>query len=120
MKWLEEQISAAKRRGDFDNLPGAGQPLAPDATGGMDVWLKKKLAEEGLEAPLPPGLELRRETPRALAAIARLTDERRVRTALAELNARIRHTNATLMAGPSSNLLPIDVEDFVARWRLRR
>ena len=59
--WVDRQIHDAEQRGDFDNLPGKGKPLA-DVDAPLDDlwWVKRKLKEEGLSF-LPPALAIRRE-----------------------------------------------------------
>lgn len=114
--WVDAQISHAQRRGDFDDLPGAGKPLPPKPRS----WLQAKLQEENLEVPLPPGLELRKEVRAKLAAIALMADEARVREALTLLNAKIKKQNATHIAGPPADLGKIDIERFVDDWRDKR
>jgi len=57
----EEKIQEAARRGDFDNLPGAGKPLPPDEMDNVPEELRvgyKLLKNAGL---LPEELQLRKE-----------------------------------------------------------
>lgn len=118
--WVDQQIQEAERRGDFKNLPGKGKPLPPvDLTDPM-WWVNQKLAAEGLEAELPASLQLRKDVPRELSAIALLDDERQVRGALELLNARIRKVNRTAIDGPPTDMAPVDVEAWVERWQSRR
>lgn len=57
----EERIREAIRRGDFDNLPGAGKPLPPDDLKGVPEELRisyKLLKNAGA---LPEEMQLRKE-----------------------------------------------------------
>ena len=115
--WVDAQIKAAQRRGDFDNLKGSGKPL-PERKG--DWWLAAKLEEENLSLPLPAGLELRKEVRSQLAAIRLFTSESKVREALSLLNAKIGKMNATNISGPPTDLAAVNVERFVDEWRDKR
>ena len=105
------------RRGEFDRLPGAGKPIA-GLDGAHDElwWVRRKLAEEQVEA-LPRSLQLRRRRELTVAAAMACTDEGRVRTMLEELNTEIRTLNRYGAPGPPSTLMPLDVDEFVERWR---
>lgn len=57
--WMEEVIDQARRRGDFDNLPGRGRPLAldpDDPYAGPDAQAYKILKDAGFK---PEWVELR-------------------------------------------------------------
>jgi hypothetical protein len=58
--WVDLQVQRAMERGDFDDLPGAGKPLALGETHDPDWWLKKLVERENV-AVLPPSLALRKE-----------------------------------------------------------
>lgn len=52
--WVDRQIREAAERGEFENLPGYGKPLASlDAPYDELWWIKGKLHREGF-SPLPP------------------------------------------------------------------
>ena len=52
--WVERQIREAAERGEFDNLPGAGKPIADlDKPHDELWWVKDKLRREHLSY-LPP------------------------------------------------------------------
>lgn len=117
--WAERIIREAQEAGEFDDLP-RGKPLP--LTGGPlpeAWWAKEKLRREGL-SDLPPSIAIRHEAEAVLAAVARESDEGRVRERLLALNARIRKLNATHVAGPPTTLAPLDVEAVVLRWRAAR
>jgi len=119
--WVEQQIRAARERGEFDNLPGHGRPLA-NVDGVEDAlwWVKQLLRRENLEVPLPPTLAVRKARDDALAQIADAHDESIVRTIVDELNVAIRRVNRMATEGPPSSVMPLDVEDVVVRWRRQR
>ncbi|MGD8395373.1 MAG: DUF1992 domain-containing protein [Candidatus Eiseniibacteriota bacterium] len=117
---VERQIRAARERGEFDHLEGAGRPI-PDIDREYDPlwWVKSWMRRERLSV-LPGDLELRKRVETELAAIETLTDAAAVRRRLTGLNAAIARSNATTAASPVPGLTAIDVEGFVARWRARR
>ena len=51
--WVERQIREAIERGEFDNLPGAGQPI-PGLNGRDEEnwWVKRFLEREKIPMPL--------------------------------------------------------------------
>src|SRR3954454_6572441 len=60
--YVENAIAQAIRRGDFDNLPGAGKPLTHlTGTHDPDWWIRRKIERERLTGLGPPALTLRTE-----------------------------------------------------------
>ena len=119
--WVDAQIREARERGEFDNLAGAGKPLASiDGHDDEMWWVKQWLKREELSFT-PPALALRKNVEDMLESIGRLRTERAVRDVVGELNERIRHMNRIPpIEGPPSNLMPLDVEAVVARWGHQR
>ncbi|MFJ3770901.1 DUF1992 domain-containing protein [Streptomyces sp. NPDC090075] len=119
--WVDKQIHDAQRRGEFDQLPGAGEPLPAvlDAPYDEMWWVKRKLAREGL-AFLPPTLALRKEAEDALAAAYAAPSERIVRRIITEVNVKIRDMMFKPPPGPPLGKKPYDVEEVVREWRERR
>ena len=117
--WIEAQIRTAMEEGAFDNLPGAGKPLATGEGLDPDWWVKQLMQREQVSM-LPPSLEQLRKVESELAAIAKLDDEAAVRRRAAALNAGIAKFNATVVEGPPTNLAPLDVDQVVARWKRTR
>ena len=106
--------------GAFENLQGAGKPLADLGAGyDPDWWVKKLMKREQL-VDLPPALALRAKVQKMLADLAGLRDEDTVRRAVEALNVEIRKVNATVAEGPPTNLAPLDVDEVVRAWRRRR
>ena len=59
---VEVSIEQAIRRGDFDNLPGAGKPIPGLGTStDPDWWIRRKIERERLTGLGPPALTLRTE-----------------------------------------------------------
>ncbi|MET9336611.1 DUF1992 domain-containing protein [Nonomuraea sp. NPDC003804] len=118
---IDRQIREAQERGEFDDLPGAGKPLPNrDELNDELWWVKRKLAEENLTLPLPPSLALRKEAETALATARAAATEGEVRRVLEEINGKIAEGNRKAMSGPPLNLMPYDIEEFLAGWRARR
>ena len=118
--WIDKQIYDAQQRGEFDNLAGKGKPLA-DIDEPLDElwWVKRKLKEEGVSF-LPPALAIRREVELTREAIAVADSEDKVRELVTTVNERIREVNRTVISGPPTTVMPMNVEDVVARWRAAR
>jgi len=118
--WVDRQIREGIERGDFDGLPGKGQPIA-DIDGPHDElwWIRQKVARENL-AHLPPTLQIRKDRDDALERVAKATTEAQVRAIVADINKRIVAINSKATAGPPSSVAPLDVDDVLDRWRAAR
>jgi len=118
--WIDRQIREAEERGEFDNLPGAGEPI-PDLDKPFDElwWVKNKLRREGLSY-MPPSVALRKEAHDALEAAVRAESETEVRRLIADINRKIREANRKGIRGPSLMLVPFDAEAVVRQWRKQR
>jgi Domain of unknown function (DUF1992) len=117
---VERQIREGIERGEFDNLPGTGQPLEGlDDPRDEEWWVKQKLRRERVSY-LPPALAVRKEVEVALEQVAAATSEATVRQIVAEINARIVHVNSRTINGPPSTVSPLDVEGVVQRWNVAR
>ena len=115
--WIDRQIREATERGEFDDLPGHGQPI-PDIDKAYDEmwWVKAKLKREGV-ALTPPTLALRREAEDAHdAALAARTDAE-ARRILEAVNEKIRAAIRVPPAGPPLNLMPFDIDRVLRRRR---
>ena len=118
--WVERQIQEAMERGEFDNLPGVGKPIADlDKPHDELWWVKDKLRRENLSY-LPATLALRKEAEDALAAALRARSEAQVRRILAAINRKILDGNRKAASGPPLDLMPYDIERVVAGWRERQ
>ncbi len=115
--WIDRQIREGMERGEFDDLPGHGEPI-PDVDRPHDElwWVRNKLQREGVSY-LPPTLALRKDVEDAQDAIAAASTEAEVRALVAGINERIRAVNRQATSGPPSTLVPLDVERAVGQWR---
>ncbi|MFD9409649.1 DUF1992 domain-containing protein [Streptomyces sp. NPDC059989] len=118
--WVDRQIRESADRGEFENLPGFGKPLASlDAPYDEMWWIKGKMHREGFSS-LPPALALRKEAEDALEAALAARSERQVREVLTEVNEKIRAALRMPPPGPPLNLAEFDVEDVLRTWRENR
>jgi hypothetical protein len=118
---VEISIQQAMRRGDFDDLPGAGKPL----TGLQNAydpnwWIRQKIERERLTGLGPPALTLRTEDAALDATLDAAPSEEAVRNTLSDFNARVIEARRQLQGGPPVVTSPRDVEAEVTRWRERR
>lgn len=117
--WIDRQIREAMDRGAFDDLPGAGKPLRNLGDRG-DSWIMGKLQREGIEAPLPGKLALRREVHRIQDTLADVDDEARAREIIEDLNAQVRQSYRVPEQGPAIWVSLVPVDEALAEWRRRR
>ena len=107
-------------RGDFDDLPGAGKPIADLGEHHDPDWWIKKLVERENIAVLPPSVQLRKEDAELDARLDKLTREDDVRRELDDFNKRVVAARYRLPEGPPLVTMPRDVEATVAAWNERR
>jgi hypothetical protein len=122
--WVEQQITEAQARGEFDGLAGTGKPLpawSDDET--AYEWVVGKARKENLDlfGMLPPGLALlkeREDLPRRAEA---LPSEAAVRALGEDFNERVQQF---WRRPQESRWSPVprlaDVEELVAGWSTRR
>lgn len=120
-QYVELAIQQAIRRGDFDDLPGAGKPLqnlrqAYDP----DWWIRQKLEREKITGLGPPALTLRTENAVLDARLDLAGSEAAVREILADFNGRVVEARRQLQGGPPVVTPTRDVDAEVARWAERR
>ncbi|MGI8768884.1 MAG: DUF1992 domain-containing protein [Propionibacteriaceae bacterium] len=118
--WADRQIREAMERGEFDNLPGAGKPIA-GLTGRQDEnwWLKNYLERERISMPLPPSLQLRKEIEELPDQLSCVRRESQVREIVEALNVRIA-SHRLRPDGPPVVIKDVDVDQAVVEWRARR
>lgn len=118
--WIDRQVRHGMEDGAFDDLPGHGKPI-PGIDRPRDElwWVRDKLRREGVSY-LPPTLALRKDVEDARGAIDAATTEAEVRQIVTEINQRIRQVNRLATSGPPSNLMPLDEQATVDRWRAAR
>jgi hypothetical protein len=114
--WFEKLMREAAEAGEFDDLPGAGEPIADldrpyDPEWWARRWIQREfVAEEAREV----AARIRRDVPRILAG----TDEAAIRRALNELNGAAAAMNERI---PAEDHLPsLDVEAMVRDRASRR
>ena len=92
---VEERIKKAQREGLFDNLSGAGEPLALDEESmvASDLRLAFKILKNA--DCLPPELELKQEIQRTEELLADMPDTAQRHRMLKKLNYMIMKVNAT-------------------------
>ena len=118
--WREELIQLAREEGAFDNLPGAGKPLADLGESYDPDWWVKKLVRRERVSLLPPALELLRKVEAEVERIWKLSREDEVRERIRALNVEIARANARAAEGPPTCLAPLDADTIVAEWRAAR
>jgi hypothetical protein len=120
-QFVEIAIQQAQRRGDFDDLPGAGKPLASlRQPYDPNWWIRQKIEREKLTGLGPPALTLRTENVELDARLDGTASERVVREILTDFNRRIVEARRQLQGGPPVVTPTRDVEHEVEQWRERR
>ncbi|MBW9092151.1 DUF1992 domain-containing protein [Microbacterium jejuense] len=118
---IETEIQQAIRRGEFDDLPGAGKPLP-----GLgdhhdpDWWIRRKIETEQLTGLGPPALMLRVENETLDDRLDEFTRESDVRTELEDFNRRVIEARRQLLGGPPVVTPTRDVDAEIAAWHARR
>ncbi|WP_434810845.1 DnaJ family domain-containing protein [Microbacterium sp. bgisy189] len=119
--YVETAIQQAIRRGDFDDLPGAGKPLEGLGTHhDPDWWIRRKIQTEQLTGLGPPALLLRTEHAEFDERVDALTREEQVREYVDDFNRRVVDARRQLQGGPPVVTPLRDVDAEVAAWRARR
>src|SRR4051812_29273020 len=111
--FVERQIREAQENGEFDDLPGHGQPLRDiDRPRDELWWVRSKLRDEDVSIA-PPAISLRMEVDAARDRIALAATEDDVRALVAEINERIRYVNSHTISGPPTSVAVMDVDNVV-------
>ena len=119
--YVETAIQQAIRRGEFDDLPGAGKPL--EGLGDHhdpDWWIRRKIQTEGLTGLGPPALMLRTEHAEFDARLDALTSAASVREYVEDFNLRVVAARRQLQGGPPVVTPTRDADAEVAAWSARR
>ncbi|MFD5214384.1 DUF1992 domain-containing protein [Microbacterium sp. NPDC058345] len=120
-QFVETAIQIAIRRGDFDDLPGAGKPI--EGLGSRhdpDWWIRRKIENENLSGLGPPALLLRVEDRELDGQLDALRREDDVRAVLEDFNRRVIDARRQLHGGPPVVTRTRDVEAEIIAWRERR
>lgn len=119
--FIETAIQVAIRRGEFDDLPGAGKPLEGLGTHhDPDWWIRRKIEQENLTGLGPPAILLRTEDRELDDQLDLLGREADVREVLVDFNRRVIEARRQLQGGPPVVTNPRDVDAEVAAWAERR
>ncbi|GAA1918089.1 DUF1992 domain-containing protein [Microbacterium aoyamense] len=119
--YVETAIQQAIRRGEFDDLPGAGKPIPHLGAGhDPDWWIRRKIETENLTGLGPAALTLRVEDAELESALDTLARESDVREALDDFNRRVIEARRQLLGGPPVVTPTRDIEAEVRAWRDRR
>jgi hypothetical protein len=120
-QFVEKAIQLAIRRGEFDNLPGAGKPIEGLGTHhDPDWWIRRKIETENLTGLGPPALMLRVEDEKLDDDLDQLGREEDVRGVVEDFNRRVIGARRQLLGGPPVVTRTRDVDAEVVRWRERR
>lgn len=121
--WIDRQIREAQERGEFDDLPGAGEPLdRPSRPDDPDWWIKERVARENLDLSLglPLQLRLRKEAEKLPDRVRKQRTEQAARELVEDFNTRVRESWATNLEGPLRPAKLVDVDDMISQWRTHR
>lgn len=120
-QYVEMAIQQAIRRGDFDDLPGAGQPLKNlQQAYDPDWWIRQKIDREKITGLGPPALTLRTENAGLEARLDLAASEAAARELLEDFNGRVVEARRQLQGGPPVVTPTRDVDEEILRWRERR
>ena len=114
--WLEKKIAEATKRGDFDDLPGAGKPLEVLDRGYDPSWWAKAFISR--ERAMDAGIDLMAEIDRTLPAVLATSDLGDVACRVEECNAEIRGVNEHADVVDRLHLLDMGVIE--QRWAALR
>lgn len=115
--FAERRIRQAQSAGEFEQLPGFGQPIPGiDEPWDENSWVRRKLRDEQINA-LPPVLAARLDRERTLDSLSQLKTAAEVRRTLAALNERIFKAHFSAQDGPAGGVLPVDIEAEIKRWK---
>lgn len=119
---LDRQIRAAQERGEFDDLPGAGKPLASEAAPYRpDWWINQVVQREKAGAyAIPPALALKKTADELAGGAAQYVYERDVRAAVADYNVQAERVRKLPQEGRAVVLPSLDADTVVAKWRAAR
>ncbi|MBD7958786.1 DUF1992 domain-containing protein [Microbacterium sp. Sa4CUA7] len=119
--YVETAIQQAIRRGEFDDLPGAGKPIEGLGTQhDPDWWIRRKIQTEKLTGLGPSSLMLRTEHTEFDDRVDALAREPDVREYVEDFNRRVIEARRQLQGGPPVVTPLRDVEAEVVAWRERR
>nr|WP_206444501.1 DUF1992 domain-containing protein [Nocardioides sp. KC13] len=113
------QVRRAIARGDFDDLPGSGEPIDLPDHHDPDWWIRSLVQREHI-ALLPPSIQLRKDDAALDDRLDKLMDEKSVRREVDDFNERVIRARYEPPAGPPLITMPRDPDATVAAWAERR
>jgi hypothetical protein len=119
-RWVDLQVQEAMRRGEFDDLPGAGKPLDLPDKHDPDWWVKQLIEREQITGIAPAAIGLRKEDAELDAVLDREASADGVRRVVTDFNARVVEARRQLTGGPPVITPTRDVEAEVTAWQERR
>jgi hypothetical protein len=119
-RWVDLQIERAMERGEFDNLPGLGKPIADLGSSHDPDWWLKKLVERERISVLPPSLQVRKDDAELDDLLDGLATPAMVRTEVEDFNERVARARIQPLGGPPMITRVRDVEAELAAWSGRR
>ncbi|MGZ8804069.1 MAG: DnaJ family domain-containing protein [Microbacterium sp.] len=118
---VDAAIDQAIRRGDFDNLSGAGKPIPGlGTTTDPDWWIRRKIERERLTGLGPPALTLRTEYASLEDRLDELRTAGEVREYLEDFNRRVVEARRQLLGGPPVVTPTVEVDEWEHSWVRRR
>ena len=118
--WVDLLLEQARRDGKLDPPAKPGKPLeALRKPYDPDWWAKAYVRREKLDI-LPREFELRKEFASLISSLADSPQESKVRQNFCAWNDRVRKHNATVVSGPPSTLVTVDIDEIVEKWRRLR
>jgi len=111
-KIIEKRIKEAQKRGDFDELPGSGEPLniEDDSHVPEDLRLAYKILKNA--DCLPPELELKREIRQMEDMLEKIPDEKEKYRQIKRINYKILQLN---MMGRGSSPFLAETEIYYGK-----
>jgi hypothetical protein len=119
---LDRQIRAAEERGEFDDLPGKGKPLASEsAPYRPDWWVNQVIERENAGAyAIPRALALRKVADELLAGATGFESERAVQAAVEDYNEQADVARKLPQEGRAVVLPRLEADAIVEGWRAGR
>ena len=113
------QVRKAIARGDFDDLPGSGEPIDLPDQHDPEWWVRSLIQRERI-ALLPSSIQLRKDDAALDERLDELVDEPAVRREIDDFNERVIRARYEPPAGPPLITMPRDPDAAVAAWAERR
>ena len=99
-KIIEKRIQEAQKRGDFDNLPGKGEPLSieDDSHIPEDLRVAYKILKNA--NCVPPEIQLKKDIRKMEDMLENMSDEKETYRLIKRINFKITQLNAMRKASP--------------------